>query len=111
MSGVAFDPLYPAGRDNYCINTAIQFYTAMLQPLGGNVRLSQHTWDPQLNAPKRYSIGGSTTFIGDYFGVDSAPPASSGASGYTYTSSVTTYNDGTNGLFDQEQLVSKIATP
>jgi hypothetical protein len=103
-SGVAFDPLNAAGRINYCINTAIQFYTAMLQPLGANVRLSQHTWDPQLNAPKRYSIGGSTTFIGDYFGVDAG-------SAFTYTTSVSTFDYGENPNNYQQQIVAKIATP
>ena len=68
------------------------------------MRLSAHTWDPQLSSPHPGSIGGSTTFIGDYFGVDSG-------GGYTYTTSVTTFNDGANPFFHQQQLVSRIATP
>ena len=109
--GLQYDPNPAVYGPNYCVNTAVQFYHPDLTPIGQNIRLSAHTWDPQLNTPHWTCICSSKTFIGDYFGVDSAPPASSGASGYTYTSSVTTYNDGTNGLFDQEQLVSKIATP
>jgi len=103
-SGVALDPLRPAGSTNFCINTAIQFYTSALQPLGANVRVSQHTWDPQLNAPKRFSISGSTTFIGDYFGVDAG-------NGFTYTTSVSTFDDGENPNHYQQQIVAKIATP
>jgi hypothetical protein len=103
-AGLAFDPVLPYGAQNYCINTAIQFYKWNLMPLGHNVRLSAHTWDPQLSSPHPYGIAASTTFIGDYFGVDSG-------GGYTYTSSVTTYGDAGNPFFHQQQLVSKIATP
>jgi hypothetical protein len=104
-SGVAFDPLQPWGMTNYCINAAVQFYTPTLQPLGANVRLSQHTWDPELNAPKRYSISGATTFIGDYFGVDSA-------AGFTYTTSVSTFDyAGENPNHYQQQIVARVATP
>jgi hypothetical protein len=103
-AGLGFDPLQPYGAQNYCINTAIQFYTWNLTPIGHNVRLSAHTWDPQLSSPHPYGIADSTTFIGDYFGVDSG-------GGYTYTSSVTTYGDAGNPFFHQQQLVSKIATP
>ncbi|MDP9260926.1 MAG: glycoside hydrolase, partial [Actinomycetota bacterium] len=52
-SGVQHDPFAPAGQTNFCVNTAIQFYKPNLTPVGHNIRLSQFTWDPQLNAPKR----------------------------------------------------------
>lgn len=103
-SGVQFDPLSPAGLRNYCINTAIQFYAPSLTPIGHNVRLSPNTWDPQLSALHPGCICSSRTFIGDYFGLDFGPRA-------TYTTSVTTSNDGGNPFFHQQQLVSKIATP
>jgi hypothetical protein len=103
-SGVQDDPLAPAGRRNYCVNTAIQFYKPNLALIGQNVRLSADTWDPQLNAAHSGSIGGRTTFIGDYFGVDSG-------GGYTYTTSVSTFDDGSNPSFYQQQIVAKIATP
>jgi hypothetical protein len=106
-AGIAFDPLAPFGASNYCVNTAIQFYRPNLAPIGHNVRLSAHTWDPQLSAPHPGCITCGRTFIGDYFGVVSAP----GAPGTTYTTSVTTYNDGGNPYFHQQQLVSRIATP
>jgi hypothetical protein len=103
-AGLAFDPLAPFGRTNYCLNAALQFYKPNLTPIGHNVRLSAHTWDAQLSAPFPSSIGGASTFIGDYFGIDSG-----GA--YTYTSSVTTYNGGLNPSFHQQQDVARIATP
>jgi hypothetical protein len=109
-AGIAFDPVTPFGFANYCINTAIQFSNPRLVPIGHNVRLSAHTWDPQLSAPHQVCITCSGTFIGDYFGVASGRDTS-GDSYTTYTTSVTTYNDGGNPYFHQQQLVSRIATP
>jgi hypothetical protein len=103
-AGLQFDPNHPYGASNYCINTAIQFYDAALTPLGYNLRLSPHTWDPQLSAPHSGCICGSTTFIGDYFGVDASAAA-------TYTTSVSTYNDGTNPSNYQQQIVTATPTP
>jgi hypothetical protein len=110
-SGVAYDPGTaaspgtPWGRSNYCVNTAIQFYQPDLTPLGHNVRLSAHTWDPQLSAPHPGSIFSSGTFIGDYFGIDFG-------GGNTYVTSVSTFNyGGENPYFHQQQVVAKIKTP
>jgi hypothetical protein len=95
----------PYGRANYCVNTAIQFYQLDLTPIGQNIRLSAHTWDPQLSAPHPSCICSSGTFIGDYFGIISA-------GGYTYTSSVSTFNyGGKNKAFHQQQVVARISTP
>ena len=105
IAGLQFDPRAPFGRTNYCINTAVQFYTATLKPLGHNVRLSPQTWDPQLSSPHPECICSPGGFIGDYFGVDSR-------GGFTYTASVETYNAaGENPGYHQQQLVSKIKTP
>jgi hypothetical protein len=105
VAGLLFDPRAPQGRANYCINTAIQFYRPKLRPLGHNIRLSAHTWDPQLSSPRFDCICNSASFIGDYFGVDSR-------GGYTYTASVETFNAaGENPGYHQQQLVSKIRTP
>jgi hypothetical protein len=110
-SGIAHDPGTsaspgtPWGRANYCVNTAIQFYRPNLAPIGQNVRLSAHTWDPQLSAPHQSCICSSGTFIGDYFGDDSG-------GGYTYTTSVSTFDyAGENGFFHQQQIVARIPTP
>jgi hypothetical protein len=103
--GTAASPGTPWGRANYCINTAIQFYKPNLVPIGHNIRLSQHTWDPQLSALHPSSISSQGTFIGDYFGIDSE-----GAS--TFVTSVSTFNyAGGNSFFHQQQIVAKIRTP
>jgi hypothetical protein len=105
-SGIAFDPRADGGESNYCLNTAIQFYEPDLTPIGKNVRLSEKTWDPQLSALHQSCICSAGTFIGDYFGVDSTP------TGWTYTTSVSTFDhSGENPFFHQQQVVAKIATP
>ena len=97
-------PVPPYGASNYCVNASIQFYTPTLTPLGQNVRLTQHTWDPQLNAPHPGSPTDEETFIGDYFG--------NTTSGSTDISTfVSTYNDGSNPGNYQQQVVAKIAIP
>jgi hypothetical protein len=97
-------PVPPYGASNYCVNASIQFYTPTLAPLGHNVRLTQHTWDPQLNAPHTGSPAGEGTFIGDYFGNITA--------GTTDVSTfVSTYNDGSNPGHYQQQVVAKVAIP
>jgi hypothetical protein len=83
----------------------VQFYDANLNPIGHNVRLTQHTWDPQLNSPHTSSPGSSETFIGDYFGNDA------GVGGIDYFTFVSTYNDGSNPANRQQQVVASIATP
>jgi hypothetical protein len=99
-----------ADRNNYCINASVQFYhpdltTFANAPYDHNIRLTQNTWDPQLNSPLADSIGGTEGFIGDYFGND----ASVGTTDvFTF---VSTYNDGTNPQHYQQQVVAKIATP
>ena len=100
-----WDPGQPFDAANYCINTAVQFYASDLQPLGHNLRVSAHTWDPQLNAPHTSCICSRTTFIGDYFGVDS-----NGSD--LYTTSVSTYNyAGENPSNYQQQIVARIPIP
>jgi hypothetical protein len=43
--------LPPYGAADYCVNASIQFYTPQLSPIGHNIRISQNTFDPQLNSP------------------------------------------------------------
>jgi len=102
--GTAASPGAPYGRANYCINTAIQFYDATLQPIGHNIRISQHTWDPQLNAPHPHCICSSETFIGDYFGNTSSASTE-------YTTSVSTFDDGSNQNHYQQQVVASVPIP
>ena len=105
IAGLLFDPRVPFGVANYCINTAVQFYRPKLRPIGHNIRLSEHTWDPQLSSPRFDCICNPASFIGDYFGIDSR-------GGFTYTASVETFNAaGENPGYHQQQLVSKLRTP
>jgi hypothetical protein len=103
-AGLQYDPSRPYGARDYCINAAIQFYRPNLAPIGHNVRLSAHTWDPQLSAPRPSCICSPSTFIGDYFGVTSNGTA-------TFTTSVSTYDDGGNPSNYQQQVVARIGTP
>jgi hypothetical protein len=94
----------PYGAANYCVNASVQFYKADLSPKGNNIRISRHTWDPQLNSMKPGGIGRTEGFIGDYYGnITSA--------GNDYTTSVSTYDDGTNPRHFQQQVVSTVAIP
>jgi hypothetical protein len=102
--GTAVSPGTPWGRANYCVNTAVQFYSPSLAPLGHNIRLSEHTWDPQLNSPHPGCATCRRTFIGDYFGNTSDGQ-------YEFTTSVSTYNDGTNPHNYQQQVVARVALP
>jgi len=102
--GTSASPGTPYGRSNFCVNTAIQFYSATLQPIGHNIRLSAHTWDPQLNAPHPHCPCSSETFIGDYFGNTSGGSTE-------YTTSVSTFDDGSNPNHYQQQVVASVPIP
>jgi hypothetical protein len=102
--GTSASPGTPYGRSNFCVNTAIQFYNATLQPIGHNIRLAAHTWDPQLNAPHPHCICSSGTFIGDYFGNTSGGSTE-------YTTSVSTFDDGSNPKHYQQQVVASVPIP
>jgi hypothetical protein len=103
-SGLDLDPNDPAGASNYCVNASVQFYSPTLAPIGNNIRLTGHTWDPQLNAPHPGSPGGTETFIGDYFG-----NATSGST--DLTTFVSTYGDPANPQHRQQQIVATVAIP
>jgi hypothetical protein len=96
--------LPPYGAANYCVNTSVQFYNPTLTPQGHNIRLSAHTWDPQLNAPHTSCPTCFSTFIGDYFGVISNGP-------YLFTTSVSTFNDGTNPNYHLQQVIARLRLP
>jgi hypothetical protein len=72
------------GQANFCIDTSLQAYKdsgAGAVPVGGNVRISTFTWDPEqpgqhLGGLSQYPCAGAmdpcptgSGFIGDYFGV------------------------------------------
>ena len=96
--------LPPYAAINYCVNASIQFYSPTLAPKGNNIRISAHTWDPQLNAAHYVNASIDRTFIGDYFG-------NTVAGGLDYTTSVSTFNDGNNPDFRQQQIVAIVSVP
>ncbi len=104
-TGLALDSNRPYGATNYCVNASLQFYGAGLGPIGNNIRISLHTWDPELNSMKPFGINASTGFIGDYFGNITAGRTD-------FTTSVSTYGDGgLNGGHYQQQVVAAVAVP
>ena len=103
--GTTTSPGTPWGRANYCINTAIQFYTPTGEAIGQNIRLSAHTWDPQLSTAHPSSLNSSGGFIGDYFGIDSS------STGLVYTTSVSTFDYGSNPAYHQQQIVASVKSP
>ncbi len=100
--------LPPYSAANYCVNASIQFYTPQLTPIGHNTRISENTFDPQLNSPHTACVSCETTFIGDYFG-NTTRPMPSGALDYSTLTS--TYDDGTNPAHYQQQIVSTVPVP
>ncbi len=103
--------LPPYGASNYCVNASVQFYTPALSPIGHNIRLTQHTWDGQLNAPHPHSaFANGNTFIGDYFGNTSSGSTS-------IATFVSTFNDTTkpanqqNPDNRQQQVVATLTIP
>jgi hypothetical protein len=86
------------------VNASVQLYSPTLVPFGSNIRLTEHTWDPQLNAPHTGCSTCTNTFIGDYFG-----NTTSGSVGIS--SFVSTYDDGTNPSHRQQQVVSRVMIP
>jgi hypothetical protein len=103
-AGLGLDPNKPSGALNYCINASLQAYTSSLSPIGHNIRLSLHTWDPQLNSMKAAGINAFEGFIGDYYGNVTAGTTD-------YTTSVSTYDDGTNPGHFQQQVVARVTIP
>jgi BNR repeat-like domain len=84
----ASDPIAAdIGKTNTCVDTTIQFYSADGTPLGGNRRVTQESWDPNINPPQPGGLSGSLTFIGDYFG---GAMTSSGSSAWAHLLFVST---------------------
>jgi hypothetical protein len=110
------------GRTNFCIDTSLQAYKDAGKGalrLGGNVRISQFTWDPeqpgqQVGGLSQYPCAGARDpcpigrgFIGDYFGL-----AVSATNTYAlfvsthYASSVAA--DGGGPVFYQQQVLATV---
>jgi hypothetical protein len=110
------------GRTNFCIDVSLQAFKdsgSGAVPLGGNVRISTFTWDPEqprqrIDGIDQYACAGhrdpcpiGTGFIGDYFGL-----AISGKNVYSlfvsthYPSSVTADDGGP--VYYQQQVLSTV---
>ena len=110
------------GRANFCVDTSLQAYKdsgSGAVPIGPNVRISQHTWDPEqpgqhLDGVSQYPCAGATDpcatgggFIGDYFGL-----AISGTSIYalmvsTHYPSTMTADEG-GPIYYQQQVLATV---
>jgi hypothetical protein len=110
------------GRTNFCIDTTLQAYKdtgAGAETVGGNVRISEFTWDPEqpgqhVDGISQYACAGhrdpcpnGTGFIGDYFGL-----AISAGNVYAlfvsthYPSAVTADEGGP--VYYQQQVLAKV---
>jgi hypothetical protein len=74
-----------------------------LQRVGNNIRISQHSFDPQLNAPHTRCADCVGTFIGDYFG--------NSVSGSTSISTFVSTYDQSNSAHYQQQVVATVGIP
>ena len=111
------------GRENVCIDVSLQAFKDAgngAVPVGGNVRVSQFTWDPEQPRQKidgidQYACAGhsdpcplGTGFIGDYFGLAiSAKNIYSLFVSTHYPSGVT--GDGGGPVYYQQQVLAKVA--
>jgi hypothetical protein len=112
------------GRTNFCIDTSLQAFKdsgAGAVPVGGNVRISEFTWDPeqpgqtidgidQMACAAHSDPCTTNAFIGDYFGL-----AISGGNIYAlmvsthYPSTVT--GDGGQTVYYQQQVLATVPRP
>lgn len=107
-------PNPPYGVANYCVDSSVQFYRADLTLFADhphNIRLTKHSWDPQLNAHRSSANPDEPlSFIGDYYG-------SVIADGINYFSFVSTFDDTAkstaerNPSYQQQQVVAVASVP
>jgi len=109
------------GRGNFCIDTSLQAYKdsgAGAVPVGGNVRVSQFTWDPMNPAQHLGGIGQmacaghsdpctSRAFIGDYFGLAISATSIYGLFVSTHYPSGVTADEG-GPVYYQQQVLSTV---
>jgi hypothetical protein len=73
--------------------------------MGHNIKITENSWDPQLNATDRKCFCAPTdTFIGDYFGNEIAGSTD-------FATFVSTYDDGSNPQHYQQQVVATLRAP
>lgn len=127
MYGVAFydrrllcpetDPIAAdVGKANTCIDVTVQFYGADGTPRGGNTRVTQESWDPNVNPARPGGLFGGLTFIGDYFGGAMTSDASGTWAHLLFVSTSTLYQEnavaGGNMVPPyQQQVYAKVPMP
>jgi hypothetical protein len=121
----AGDPsILPAdvGRTNFCIDASLQAYKdsgSGAVPVGGNVRISQFTWDPEqpgqhLGGLSQYPCAGARDpcptgagFIGDYFGLAISAANIYALSVSTHYPSNVTADEG-GPIYYQQQVLARV---
>ncbi|HEX6349188.1 MAG TPA: hypothetical protein VF160_07340 [Candidatus Dormibacteraeota bacterium] len=95
----------PYGAADYCVNASMQFFTPQLGRIGQNIRISQNTFDPQLNSPHPGCASCTETFLGDYFG-------NTGQGTTSFSSFASTYSlSGNNDAHYQQQVIATLRIP
>jgi hypothetical protein len=104
----------PYGITNYCIDASVQYYRPDLSLFADhphNIRVTQHSWDPQLNAHRSSADPSQQThFIGDYFG----SVISGGVNTFAFVSTfddVTKAADQRNPANRQQQVAATLPVP
>jgi hypothetical protein len=109
------------GKTNFCIDTSLQAYkdsgtAAGAVAVGGNVRISQYTWDPQQPGQ---TVGGLTQlpcadancnvgFIGDYFGLAISADNIYGLFVSTHYAATGVTADGGGPVYYQQQVLATV---
>lgn len=110
------------GAWNFCINTSLQAYkdssSGVLTKVGGNVRISKHSWDPEQpvqtvdglpqTACASHSNPCSVSFIGDYFGLAMSPTTVYGLFVSTHYPSSVQGDDSQGPVYYQQQILAKV---
>jgi len=109
------------GRTNFCIDTSLQAYKDIgsgAVPVGGNVQISQFTWDPEqpgqhLGGLSQYPCAGARDpcpngrgFIGDYFGLAISNANIYGLFVSTHYASTVTADEGGPVYYQQQVLAT-----
>jgi hypothetical protein len=109
------------GRTNFCIDTSLQAYKDIgsgAVPVGGNVQISQFTWDPEqpgqhLGGLSQYPCAGArdpcpngSGFIGDYFGLAISNANIYGLFVSTHYASTVTADEGGPVYYQQQVLAT-----
>jgi hypothetical protein len=110
------------GRTNFCIDTSLQAFKDSgtnegAEPVGGNVRISEFTWDPeqpgqtidgidQMACAAHQDPCLSNAFIGDYFGLAISGGNIYGLMVSTHYPSAVTADDGGPVYYQQQVLAT-----